>query len=212
MLQIIDYQETEATVLVGFKKHNFAVYGQIGKIEGFTKEQHLQKLYEQCKSAIDYETERYNQGKPNSIVTDLEGEEFIPELPKIKTLQLTVDKSHIQFEEGQENEVVQLSTITKDQYGEDFDIDVIYSSNIGIIQNNTLTIPNFSEVTEVVVTTAVGDINHSKILYVFPYLEPTPPEPSEMDLLKKENEYLNNQLASVNADLQGFMDFYFSNL
>ena len=53
-MQIVKYEEQENSILVGFKKHNFVVYGMIGKIEGLTKEQHLQKLYEQCKSAIDY--------------------------------------------------------------------------------------------------------------------------------------------------------------
>lgn len=39
-----------------------------------------------------------------------------------------------------------------------------------------------------------------------------PPEPTEIELLKKENENLKQQLAQTNNDLQGFMDFYFSTL
>lgn len=45
-----------------------------------------------------------------------------------------------------------------------------------------------------------------------PITEPIPPEPTEIEILKKENENLQNQLASINSDLQGFMDFYFTTL
>ena len=42
--------------------------------------------------------------------------------------------------------------------------------------------------------------------------EPEPPEQTEIEILKVENEKLNKQLASINSDLQGFMDFYFTTL
>ena len=125
-MQIVKYEEQENSILVGFKKHNFVVYGMIGKIEGLTKEQHLQKLYEQCKSAIDYEEERYLQGKSNSILTELEGEEFVPEEPK--PLSLVADFNS-------------LTGKVLDQYRKLYSIDVIFSiegTDKAKIENNTV--------------------------------------------------------------------------
>lgn len=206
MLQIVDYQQNATTIMVGFKKHNFVVYGQIGIIEGYTKEQHLQKLYEQCKLAIDYETERYIQGKPNSIVTDLEGEEFIPELPKLKTLKLLVDKSYIQFEEGQEHVIVQLSTLAKDQYGEDIDTNISITSNYGYSTdgNKTLTIPKVDEYMEILLTVYAEDLRDSNTICVYPYVEPIPPQstPEELKIQELEQQLLEVQQYIINKEAE----------
>ncbi|MBC8590600.1 hypothetical protein [Wansuia hejianensis] len=109
MIQVIDYKEVDNIISAGFKKHNFVVYGQIGNIEGFTKKQYLQALYEQCKAAIDYETDRFNQGLPNHLVSKEEGETFIPDHPKPTTLRIDFDN---------------LSGVVLDQYGD------VYSTNV----------------------------------------------------------------------------------
>lgn len=187
MIQVINYRETDNSITTGFKKYNFVVYGEIGIIEGFTKEQYLQKLYEQCKSSIDYETERYNQGSPNSIVTDLEGEEFIPEEPKLRILKLLLGKEYVEFEEGEESIDVHLSIITKDQYNEDIEVEVNITSSLGEIEDNVLIVPQASEYTEIEIMAKANGISDIKTIGVYPYVEP---EPSRMELLQNEVEGL----------------------
>lgn len=173
-MQTIHYKEKENSISVGFKKHNFVVFGEIGITEEYTKEQYIQKLYEQCKSSLDYETERYLEGKSNSIVTEEIGDEFIPEEPKLKTLKLLVYKDYVQFEEERDKVDIYLSTITKDQYGEDIEVEINIISTVGVIEDNVLTISTIEEFAEITVTAVVEDIIDSKIIKVYPYEEPMP--------------------------------------
>lgn len=175
MIQIIKYEETENDILVGFKKHNFGVYGMIGKeiVRGLTKTQISQTVYEQCKNALDYETRRYLEGKSISIdVSDLEGEEFTPELSKPKTIKLTTDKSFIRFEQSQEIAEILLSTEVRDQYGYDYIGDVVFKTTYGTIIGNKLSLPSVVEHIEVTILAEIGDITDAKKIQLYPYIEP----------------------------------------
>lgn len=171
MLQIIKYEEQENDILVGFKKHSFAVYGMLGKVDGFTQRNYIQNIYEQCKSAIDYEEERYLQGKSNSIMTDEEGEEFIPDEPRPISIDLQLLTNYIQFEENQESVDVQLVVTVKDQYSDNMTTNVSIGTNFGTVDNNTLTIPKITDFTEINVIARASGVEDSKIIYAYPYTE-----------------------------------------
>jgi hypothetical protein len=77
MIKIVKYIESETDYKVGFKEDNFIVYGMIGKevTSGFSRKQIIQKIYEQCYSALEYEKTR----ETHSISGDgLDGEGFMP--------------------------------------------------------------------------------------------------------------------------------------
>lgn len=180
-MQIVKYEVNKGMLTVGFKEDNFVVYSQIAFYENKTREELLQEAYRQVKHAIEYEKTQ----DEHSFTTDQEGEEFIPEHPKIKTLQLSVNKSLIQFEKNQENATVELSIRAKDQYGDDIDVNATFNTSLGTIEGNILTIPSVAEYTEVVITAYVDVISDSKIIYVYPYnIEPAEPEPTEMDMIR----------------------------
>lgn len=181
MLQIIEYKQTEAFITVGFRKYNFVVYGTMGIIEEYTKEQYLQKLYEQCKNAIDYEAERYLAGKSNSITTNLEGEEFIPELPKIKIITLTTDTHYVQFEEEQHEITIELGTTLYDQYGENIEGDVILEADYGSIENSILTIPRVQTSLTINITARANELSAEQTIDVQPYTKPASEAPSHID-------------------------------
>ena len=75
-MQIIKYEVNDGLLTVGFKEMNFVVYSQIPHYSGLTKQQLLQKAYEQIKQTIDYEKTL----QEHSFTTDEIGEEFVPEL------------------------------------------------------------------------------------------------------------------------------------
>lgn len=199
MLQVIEYKQENSIISAAFKKYNFIVYAQMGVIEGFTKEQYLQRLYEQCKSSIDYETERYNQGLPNSIISDKEGVEFIPETPQVKSIRLIVNDHHIQFEEVQESVLVELVTNLKDQYGYNIESEISINATYGTITENTLTIQKVDEYTEVLVTAKVNDITDTATIHVYPYEELKPSmeqvriQELEQQLLEVQDYIVNKQ-------------------
>lgn len=176
MIQIISYEVEKSILTVGFKVDDFVVYSSIGYDSKKTKQQLLQLAYEQIKQTIDYE-KKLNEP---SITSDKVGEEFIPNEPELRLLRLLVDNDYIQFEEGQENAMVSLSTISKDQYNENIEVDIEITTTLGTIKDNILTIPTVEEFAEATITASVGDITCSKVIEVYPYVEP---QPSEVDIL-----------------------------
>ena len=86
-MQIIKYEVNDGLLTVGFKEMNFVVYSQIPHYSGLTKQQLLQKAYEQIKQTIDYEKTL----QEHSFTTDEIGEEFVPELPKPIALDVDFD-------------------------------------------------------------------------------------------------------------------------
>lgn len=166
-MQIVKYETNKNILTVGFKEKDFVVYAQIFNDTQKTKQELLQKAYKQCKKSIDYEKTLTE----HSLVTELDGEEFIPEIPKFDFLEIDVPK-YIEFEENQESIIVELNSITKDQYGDGVNVNVIYSSTVGVIENNTLTIPKVNEITDVVITVKSVNKEDSKIVKIIPYIQP----------------------------------------
>lgn len=111
-LNVVKYTVDENNIRSGFLKHNFIVYEMIAvsKTTRFNKQDTLQKIYVQCKEVIDYETERYLNVKSVSIEAnnDTEGDAFILEAPKAKTLEITLDSEVVVFELSQSEASVQI--------------------------------------------------------------------------------------------------------
>ena len=59
---------------------------------------------------------------------------------------------------------------------------------------------------------AVWDFEQKKWVGIGEQRPLVTPQTSDIGIIKQENENLKRQLTFLNADLQGFMDFYFSNL
>lgn len=144
-LNVVKYTVDENNIRSGFLKHNFIVYEMIAvsKTTRFNKQDTLQKIYVQCKEVIDYETERYLNVKSVSIEAnnDTEGDAFILEAPKAKTLEITLDSEVVVFELSQSEASVQISSVVKDQYNEVFVVPVDLSTTYGEIIYNTPTVP-----------------------------------------------------------------------
>lgn len=167
MIQIISYEVEKGILIVGFKVDDFVVYSSIGYDSKKTKQQLLQLAYEQIKQTIDYEK---TLNEP-SITSDKVGEEFIPNEPELRLLRLLVDNDYIQFEEGQENAMLSLSIISKDQYNEDIEVDIEITTTLGTIKDNILTIPTVEEFAEATIIASVGDITCDKVIEVCPYVD-----------------------------------------
>lgn len=177
-MKIIKYKVGETTIEVGFKKYNFVVYGQIGIKEGYEKQDYIQKIYEQCKEAIDYEEDRYLSGKSNSILfveKELEDseepeqfEEFSPSPASTAKLELIADRMIIQFMDGSESETVELSNIIKDQYGETMNLEVNYSTSFGSVDRNILTIPKVDEEIIINISATINNLIDIKNISIHP--------------------------------------------
>lgn len=210
MILIIKYEELENDINVGFRKHNFIVYGSIAKelVKGLSKNQILQKVYEIIKPSMDYETERYNQGLSNSIVDNIEieeVEEFIPEPSKVVKIEFSVDKSVVNFDSEGNSQEINLSSTLINQYGEKIIDTVEYSITHGAIKDNVLIVDSVVEPTEIDITATYGNVSKSEKVMLYPYAEPIPPEPTEEELKNKELEQQLTGLQSAMAELTMMM-------
>lgn len=168
-MQIVKYEVNDDLLIVGFKEMNFVVYSQIPYYSGLTKQQLLQKAYEQCKHAIDYEK---TQTKHSFEWDGVDGEEFVPEPPKAKIVELTADRYSHQFELGQETVEIVLSVKVQDQYGEAHDGTVQFVTTLGSVTDNILTIPKVDVFTKVEVTAICDGVEDTKEFFIYPYVEP----------------------------------------
>jgi len=165
----VKYEIDKNILTVGFAENDFIVYTQLAYDATKTKQELLQKAYEQCKSAIDYEK---TQTEHAFAWDGIGGEEFTPSSPKAKSIQFTVDKSFVQFEANQETAEIALFTDVKDQYGDNYIGNIEFSTTYGNILENTLIIPSVTEYTEVIITAKIEDISDTKTIQLFPYIEP----------------------------------------
>ncbi len=181
-MKVVKYETDKNILTVGFAEDNFIVYTQLAHDNTKTKQELLQKAYEQCKSAIDYEKTQ----EEHAFEWDGKGgEEFIPPSPKAKSVELILDKSYVQFEANQETAEIALSADVKDQYGDNYIGNIEFSTTYGNISENTLIIPSVTEYTEVVITAEIEGISDIKTIQLFPYVEPQviQPEPTVEDYL-----------------------------
>lgn len=169
-MKVVKYEINKNILTVGFGEDSFAVYTQLAYDNTKTKQELLQKAYEQCKSAIDYEK---TQAEHAFEWDGKSGEDFTPAIPKAKTIELSVDKSYVQFEanEGGTAEIA-LFTDVKDQYGDNYIGNIEFSTTYGNISENTLIIPSVTEYTEVVIAAEIEGISDTKTIQLFPYIEP----------------------------------------
>lgn len=168
-MKIVKYEIDKNILTVGFAEDNFIVYTQLAYDNTKTKQELLQKAYEQCKSAIDYEK---TQTEHAFTWDGKGGEDFTPALPKAKSIELILDKSYMQFEAGQETAEIALSADVKDQYGDNYIGNIEFSTTYGNISENTLIIPSVTEYTEVVIAAEIEGISDTKTIQLFPYIEP----------------------------------------
>lgn len=181
-MKVVKYEIDKNILTVGFAESNFIVYTQLANDTTLTKQELLQKAYEQCKSAIDYEKTQ----EEHAFEWDgVGGEEFVPESPNAKIVELIADRYFHQFEIGQETVEIALSADVKDQYDETYDGAVQFATTYGNISENTLIIPSVTEHTEVVITAEIEGISDTKTIQLFPYIEPQviQPEPTVEDYL-----------------------------
>jgi len=198
ILKVVKYEVNKHILTVGFNVADFVVYTDIYYDENKTKQELLQQAYEQCRKSIEYEK---TQEEPSILWDGEEGEVFVPEDPKVSMVKLCTNKDQIIFGEDQESEIVELYTITKDQYGDDINIDVSYTTTFGTIENNILTIPKVTEFSELSITANTGEISDSKTIYLYPYVEPIPPEPSEIDVLNKRLDIQDKVIEEILFDI-----------
>lgn len=181
-MKVVKYEIDKNILTIGFAESNFIVYTQLANDTTLTKQELLQKAYEQCKPAIDYEK---TQAEHSFEWDGVGGEEFIPLPPKAKSIELILDKSYVQFEAGQETAEIALSVNVKDQYGDNYIGNIELSTTYGNISENTLIIPSVTEYTEVVIVAEIEGISDTKTIQLFPYVEPQAiqPEPTVEDYL-----------------------------
>ena len=168
-MKVVKYEIDKNILTVGFAENDFIVYTQLAYDNTKTKQELLQKAYEQCKPAIDYEK---TQAEHAFAWDGKDGEDFTPALPKAKSIELILDKSFVQFEANQETAEIVLSVEVQDQYGEVYDGAVQFSTTYGNISENTLIIPSVTEYTEVVIAAEIEGISDTKTIQLFPYIEP----------------------------------------
>lgn len=199
-MQIILYEVNKSILTVGFKENNFIVYSSIYNSVTKTRKQLLQQAYEQVKKAIDYEKTL----EEHSLTTDGIGEVFTPEEPKVNTITLSLSNNHIQFEENQEEVAIELSSIIKDQYDEIIESEVTYTSSKGDVSSNILTISKVEEYAEAEITANIGDIRDNNVIYLYPYVAPSPYEPSveEIKIQELEQQLLDVQAYIVNKQYE----------
>ena len=84
-MKVVKYEIDKNILTVGFAENDFIVYTQLAYNATKTKQELLQKAYEQCKSAIDYEKTQ----EEHAFEWDGKGgEDFTPALPKAKSIEL----------------------------------------------------------------------------------------------------------------------------
>ena len=163
------YEIDKNILTVGFAENDFIVYTQLAYDNTKTKQELLQKAYEQCKSAIDYEKTQ----EEHAFEWDgVGGEEFVPEPHNAKIVELIADRYSHQFELGQETVEIVLSVEVQDQYGEAYDGAVQFATTLGSVAGNILTIPKVDVFTKVEVTASSGGVEDTKELFIYPYVEP----------------------------------------
>lgn len=150
-MQIVEYKVNKEILTVGFKVDNFIVYSQIAYDENKTKYELIQLAYEQVKQTIDYEKTL----EEHSFTTDIEGEEFIPEEPKPKYLEIDFNT---------------LTGTVLDQYRDVYSTDIefiIESTDKARIEENTIIENIVEEDTEYFVVARYGDLEErqKRIIY-----------------------------------------------
>ena len=168
-MKVIKYEVGRNILTVGFAESNFIVYTQLANDTTLTKQELLQKAYEQCKPAIDYEK---TQADHSFEWDGVGGEEFVPEPPNAKIVELIADRYSHQFEIGQETVEIVLSVEVQDQYGEAYDGVVQFVTTLGSVTGNILTIPKVDVFTKVEVTASCDGVEDTKELFIYPYVEP----------------------------------------
>lgn len=210
MILIIKYEELENDINVGFRKHNFIVYGSIAKelVKGLSKNEILQKVYEIIKPSMDYETERYNQGLSNSIVDDTEieeVEEFIPEPSKVVDIELNLSKNNIHFDSIGTAEIIEIEATLINQYNEVVNDRLEINTSYGTIENDILTVEPTVEPMEISVTATYSNVFKVQKVMLYPYVEPIPAEPTEEELKIQSLEMELQGLQSAMAELTMMM-------
>jgi len=150
-MQIVEYLIDNTVLTVGFKEDNFVVYSVIAYDITLTKQQLLQKAYEQVKLTIEYEKTL----EEHSFITEKTGEEFIPEQSKLNKLEVDFNK---------------LQGKVIDQYGNIISTDVIFSiegTNKARIENNKIVEDEVEKDTEYYIIARYKDLEkkQKRIIY-----------------------------------------------
>ncbi|ASN72267.1 hypothetical protein 10S12_5 [uncultured Caudovirales phage] len=166
-MQIIEYKIEGNILTVGFKEDNFVVYSQIAHDNEKSKQELLQKAYEQCKSSIDYEKTL----EEHSITTDKEGEEFIPQGPYASKLEIDFNS---------------LTGKVLDQYNDLYSPDIIFcieGTDKAKIRDNIIIEESTEQDVEYYVVAKYMDLEErqKRIIYA-----PRPQEPNKIEELEKE--------------------------
>jgi len=168
-MKIVKYEIDKNILTVGFGEDNFIVYVQIANDDAKAKQDLLQKAYEQCKPAIDYEkTQEEHAFTWDGII----GEDFVPAPPEARSIALVCDRQYIQFEVEPEAAIVILDAQAADQYGEPYAGAVLYSTDYGTVAGNMLTIPKVTEQREITITANIDSTTDTKKIWAYPYIEP----------------------------------------
>jgi hypothetical protein len=191
-MQIIDYDINKNTVLCGFKENNYVVYSQTTMVDGYTKNDYIQKMYEEAKSAIDYERNLFENGKENSILTDKTGFEWQPEEPKPDRIEISTSVGKIYLTEGSEIDI-DVSYNVYSQYGDIIDVDVNLNSSYGYFADGVLTIP-YGAVEKIEITGEVDGISDTKIIEV------------TVESLYSIQEHKENLIHKTKDALQSFLE------
>lgn len=183
-MEIISYENIKGIATVGFKVNDFVVYSSVPFINGESREKLLQRAYKQIKSTISYELTQ----DEHAFVTDETGEEFIPAEPFAERIEVEPIRSVV-FEEGQATVSLPLSATVYDQYGDEYETAVEWSSTEGTIAGNELTVNHPAEQQNINVTASVEGVAMDMELTVYPYVKPVYEKPldEEITLLKAQS-------------------------
>lgn len=177
MLQVVEYKINKNILTVGFKVSNFVVYSEIPYNKNLTENELLQKAYEQCRNAIEYEKTL----DEHSFTTDEEGKEFIPDTP-------TPTKLIIDFDN--------LTGIVLDQYGDVYSEDgiefIIEGTDKAYIIDNKIIEDVVEENVEYIIKAKYGELEEmqDRIIYA-----PVPDKIGELEnqLLEVQNYIVNKE-------------------
>lgn len=192
-MRIFSYENKNGIATVGFtgEEKNFAVYADVHFIPGEAHEKLLQRAYINAKSAIDYEQEQDS----HLLTTDEEGEPFTPDEPAVARVEVEPLQS-VEFSEGEEEKEIELKANVYDQYGDPVETDVTWEATGGVLNGSTLSVGVPSEVEELTVTGASGDVSDDVSFIVFPYVAPAE-ENSEMAAELEELKSVVNAMIGV---------------
>lgn len=180
MIEIIKFERSKNDILIGYRENNRVVYSSVPA--NLSDEQAKQKGYEQVRDALIYEN---TLEVPSIDGTKLKAiETFEPQIPIPIKISIQGEKKFV-FVDDSHSVDLNYVVIVHDQYGD------IYSEHV-----KTETILNESYTHEVSAT--VDDIVKTLRVEVAKYIKP---QPSEIDLLKVENENLSNYLLEVDYRL-----------